>query len=73
MMYSYDLVLFGVMFTIIGYLIYHFIVLIRKDPDYWLFARNNAAYMKYWNFLERSQPKENTPLIKPVKHDEEKK
>ena len=68
-----DILLYVIMFTIISYLTYQFIILVKKDPDYWLFARNNEKYMEYWNFLERSQPKENTPLIKSIEYDEEYK
>ena len=68
-----DILLYVIMFTIISYLTYQFIILVKKDPDYWLFARNNEKYMEYWNFLERSQPKENTPLIKSIAYDEEYK
>ena len=68
-----DGLLYIFMFVIISYLTYQFIILIKKDPDYWLFARDNAKYMKYWNFLEKSQPKENSPLMKFFRHDEEEK
>ena len=68
-----DIILYVIMFMIIGYLTYQFIILIKKDPDYWLFARNNQKYMSYWNFLERSQPKENTSLIKSIQDKEENK
>jgi len=72
-MIASDILLYVIMFTIISFLTYQFITLVKKDPDYWLFARNNEKYMKYWNFLERSQPKENTPLIKSIKYDDENK
>jgi hypothetical protein len=52
------------MFFIIGILVYEFFKLIKEDPDYWLIARNNQAFMKIWNFLERVQPKKNTSILK---------
>jgi hypothetical protein len=72
-MIASDMLLWVAMFTIIGFLVYQFIALVRRDPDYWLFARDNEKYMEYWDFLERSQPEENTPLMKPIGHGEENK
>ena len=46
------------------FLVSKFIFLIKEDPDYWLFARTNKAYMKYWDFLEKTQPRHNTAIIK---------
>jgi hypothetical protein len=51
------------MAIIIVFLVREFIFLIQKDPDYWLFTRTNQAYMKYWNYLENAQPKQNTAII----------
>jgi hypothetical protein len=72
-MIASDMLLWVAMLTIIGFLVHQFIALVRRDPDYWLFARNNEKYMEYWDFLERSQPEENTPLMKPIEDDEENK
>ncbi|OGD44816.1 hypothetical protein A3K69_02590 [Candidatus Bathyarchaeota archaeon RBG_16_57_9] len=60
----FDGLLFVLMFSMIGILVYEFIRLIREDPDYWLIARNNRSFMKIWNFLERVQPKKNTSILK---------
>jgi hypothetical protein len=60
----FDGLLFILMFSMIGILVYEFIRLIREDPDYWLIARNNRSFMKIWNFLERVQPKKNTSILK---------
>ena len=59
----FDGLLFILMFSMIGILVYEFIRLIKEDPDYWLIARNNRSFMKIWNFLERVQPKKNTSLL----------
>jgi hypothetical protein len=59
----YDALLYFSMFLIIGVLVFEFIKLIREDPDYWLIARDNQAFMKIWNFLERVQPEKNKSLL----------
>ena len=51
------------MFTVITVLVYEFIILIKKDPDFWLIARTNKEYMKHWDHLEKSQPKQNTAIL----------
>ena len=60
----FDGLLFVLMFSMIGILVYEFIRLIREDPDYWLIARNNRSLMKIWNVLERVQLKKNTSILK---------
>ena len=62
-MSPYDALLHVSMFLIIGVLVFEFIKLIREDPDYWLIARDNQAFMKIWNFLERVQPEKNKSLL----------
>ena len=62
-MYSYDLLLYAIMVTIIIVLVYQFIKLIKKDPDFWLVARTNKEYMKHWDHLEKMQPKTNKPIL----------
>jgi len=61
---SIDIIMYSLMFLIIGILVYGFIGLIKEDPDYWLIARNNRSFMKIWNFLERMQPKKNASILK---------
>jgi len=72
-MYRYDLVLYGVMTIIIIFLLREFFFLVRKNPDYWLFARTNQAYIKYWNLLEKVQPNQNTSILQFKKKERTKK
>ena len=62
-MNPYDALLYFSMFLIIGVLVFEFIKLIREDPDYWLIARDNQAFMKIWNFLEKAEPEKNKSLL----------
>jgi len=62
-MYGYDLLLYAIMVTVIVVLVYQFIKLIKKDPDFWLAARTNKEYMKHWDHLEKMQPKTNKPIL----------
>ena len=62
-MYSYDLLLYAIMVTVIVFLVYQFIKYIKKDPDFWLVARTNREYIKHWNHLEKMQPKTNKPIL----------
>ena len=62
-MYSYDLLLYAIMVTIIIFLVYQFIKYIKKDPDFWLAARTNREYIKHWDHLEKMQPETNKPIL----------
>jgi uncharacterized ion transporter superfamily protein YfcC len=62
-MYSYDLLLYAIMVTVIVFLVYQFIKNIKKDPDFWLVARTNREYIKHWDHLEKMQPKSNKPIL----------
>ena len=62
-MYSYDLLLYAIMFAVIVFLVYQFIKYIKKDPDFWLAARTNREYIKHWDHLEKMQPKTNKPIF----------
>lgn len=62
-MYSYDLLLYAIMVTVIMGLVYQFIKYIKQDPDFWLAARTNREYIKHWDHLEKMQPKTNKPIL----------
>jgi len=70
-MFNYDLLLYAIMFTLIIVLVYEFIILIKKDPDFWLIARTKKEYMKHWNHLEKMQPEKNTSILKFTKKKNE--
>jgi hypothetical protein len=72
-MYNYDLLLYAVMFTVIVVLVYQFIKLIKKDPDFWLIARTNKEYMKHWDHLEKMHPKTNKSILNFKKETESNK
>jgi uncharacterized ion transporter superfamily protein YfcC len=69
-MYGFDLVLFVGMAVLIIVLVYQFIGLIRKDPDFWLIARTNKEYMKHWDHLEKMQSEKNKSIINLKKETE---
>lgn len=62
-MYTYDLLLYVMMVTVVIFLVLQFVKYIKKDPDFWLVARTNREYIKQWDHLEKMQPKTNKPIL----------
>ena len=62
-MYIFDSLLIAVLAVISVFLMREFIVQMKKDPAYWVFVRTRTEYIKYWGFLEKTQPKQNTAIL----------